>query len=68
MLTLECPLFPFMISQPFPPPPAAAAANANGLASWMANANPPSSVQSAILAASASSLPFPQNQGKIMLS
>ncbi|XVF28270.1 hypothetical protein REPUB_Repub15cG0015300 [Reevesia pubescens] len=47
---------------PFPPAAAAAAANANALAGWMANANHSSSVQSAVVAASASSLPVPQNQ------
>ncbi|XVE65573.1 hypothetical protein DITRI_Ditri08aG0010600 [Diplodiscus trichospermus] len=49
-----------------PPPPTAAAANANGLASWMANANPPSSVQSGVVAASGSSLPIPQNQVSVL--
>ncbi|XP_007035675.2 PREDICTED: topless-related protein 2 isoform X3 [Theobroma cacao] len=52
---------------PPPPPPPAAAANANALAGWMANANPSSSVQSAIVAASASSLPVPQNQAVSVL-
>ncbi|KAE8686715.1 Topless-related protein 2 [Hibiscus syriacus] len=46
-------------SGPFPP---AAAANANALAGWMANANHSSPVQPAVIAASASSLPVPQNQ------
>lgn len=53
-----------MVFQPFPPA-AAAAANANALAGWMANANHSSPVQPAVIAASASSLPVPQNQGKI---
>ncbi|XWS08546.1 hypothetical protein CRYUN_Cryun40dG0011800 [Craigia yunnanensis] len=45
-----------------PFPSAAAAANANALAGWMANANHYSSVQSAVIAASSSSLHVPQNQ------
>ncbi|KAH7573515.1 hypothetical protein JRO89_XS03G0162800 [Xanthoceras sorbifolium] len=43
-----------------PFPPAAAAANANSLAGWMVNANPSSSIQSSIVAAS--SLSVPPNQ------
>ncbi|KAK4586600.1 hypothetical protein RGQ29_023666 [Quercus rubra] len=45
-------------------PPAAASANANALAGWMANANPPSSVQSAVVAAS--SLSVPSNQVSVL--
>ncbi|XVF40719.1 hypothetical protein PTKIN_Ptkin01aG0137400 [Pterospermum kingtungense] len=52
--------------KPFPPTLAAAAtANTNALAGLMENANHSSSVQSAAIAASASSLSVPQNQGKI---
>jgi recombinational DNA repair protein RecT len=40
-------------------------ANANPLAGWMANANPSSSVQSAVVAAS--SLPLPPNQGYVFI-
>ncbi|TYH01743.1 hypothetical protein ES288_A09G084400v1 [Gossypium darwinii] len=50
---------------PFPPA-AAAAANANALAGWMANANHSSPVQPAVIAASASSLPVPQNQVSVL--
>ncbi|GLT45730.1 hypothetical protein SLA2020_195400 [Shorea laevis] len=49
-------------SGPFPP--AAAAANANALAGWMINANPSSSVQSAVIAAS--SLSVPPNQVSVL--
>ncbi|KAM3707804.1 hypothetical protein ACB094_02G052900 [Castanea mollissima] len=45
-------------------PPAAASANASALAGWMANANPPSSVQSANVAAS--SLSVPSNQVSVL--
>lgn len=45
-------------------PPAAASANASALAGWMANANPPSSVQSAVVAAS--SLSVPSNQVSVL--
>ncbi|XP_038991993.1 topless-related protein 2-like [Hibiscus syriacus] len=51
---------------PFPPAAAAAAANANALAGWMANANHSSPVQPAVIAASASSLPVPQNQASVL--
>ncbi|XVF62520.1 hypothetical protein PTKIN_Ptkin09bG0014900 [Pterospermum kingtungense] len=51
---------------PFPPTAPAGAANANALAGWMANANHPSSVQPAAVAASASSLPVPQNQVSVL--
>ncbi|XP_022722525.1 topless-related protein 2-like isoform X2 [Durio zibethinus] len=47
---------------PFPSSAAAAAAKANALVGWMANANHSSSVQPAVVAASASSLPVSQNQ------
>lgn len=40
-------------------------ANANPLAGWMANPNPSSSVQSAVVAAS--SLPLPPNQGYVFI-
>jgi WD40 repeat protein len=46
-----------------PFPPAAASANANALAGWMANANPSSSVQSAVGAASSLSVPTNQVSG-----
>lgn len=49
--------------QPFPP--TAAAANANALAGWMASANPSSSVQSSVVAAS--SLTVQPNQGKMVI-
>ncbi|KAK8475239.1 hypothetical protein V6N11_018727 [Hibiscus sabdariffa] len=51
---------------PFPPAAAAAAANANALAGWLPNANHSSSVQPAVIAASASSLPVPQNQVSVL--
>ncbi|XP_044498698.1 topless-related protein 2-like isoform X2 [Mangifera indica] len=47
-----------------PFPPAAAAANATALAGWMVNANPPSTVQSSVVAAS--SLYVPSNQVSVL--
>ncbi|GKU85367.1 hypothetical protein SLEP1_g45 [Rubroshorea leprosula] len=46
-----------------PFPPATAASNSNALAGWMLSANPSSSVQSAVVAAS--SLSVPPNQGNL---
>ncbi|KAH9683637.1 Topless-related protein 2 [Citrus sinensis] len=47
-----------------PFPPAVAAANANALAGWMMNANPSSSIQSSVVAAS--SLPVQPNQVSVL--
>ncbi|KAK3189089.1 hypothetical protein Dsin_028650 [Dipteronia sinensis] len=49
---------------PFPVPPVAAATNPNALAGWMVNANPSSSIQSSVVAAS--SLSVQPNQVSIM--